>query len=221
MPATAETLVETSPKRRAILDAAAGLFMAEGYGAVSMDAVARAAQVSKATLYAHFTGKEALFAEIIDGNCARLKGSVAVALSGHATPLRAALVEIGTQWLRFLLQPRVRALHRVVIGEGGRFPDLARSFYANGPVALRLWLADWLAEEAARGRLRPGTDAELAAEQFLSLLRGDLFLRATLGLLEEVREAEIVALASAAACAIDRLYGVSSESGQEGFARTP
>jgi TetR/AcrR family transcriptional repressor of mexJK operon len=218
MSATLETLVETSPKRRAILDAAASLFMAEGYGAVSMDAVARAAQVSKATLYAHFTGKEALFAEIIDGNCAQLKGSVAVALSGHALPLRAALTEIGTQWLRFLLQPRVRALHRVVIGEGARFPGLARSFYANGPAALRLWLAGWLAEETTRGRLRPGTDAELVAEQFLSLLRGDLFIRATLGLLEEVREAEIVALAAAAASAIECLHGIPGESGQEGFA---
>lgn len=210
---------DASPKRRAILDAAARLFMAEGFGAVSMDAVARAAQVSKATLYAHFPGKEALFGDIIASNCARLQASVAVALSDHALPLREALMEMGVQWLRFLLQPRVRALHRVVIAECVRFPQLAQGFYRDGPQALRLWLAGWLAEELSRGRLRAGTDTGLAAEQFLSLLRGDTFLRATLGLLEEPEAAEIARIAGRAASALTTLYGAAgaAESRPEGF----
>ena len=54
-----------SPKRRAILNAATELFAARGYGAVSMDAIARAADVSKATLYAHFESKDRLFATIV------------------------------------------------------------------------------------------------------------------------------------------------------------
>ncbi len=56
MSATVELRSDTeSPKRQLVLDAAASLFMAHGYGAVSMDAVARAAGVSKATLYAYFS----------------------------------------------------------------------------------------------------------------------------------------------------------------------
>ena len=54
---------------RLVLDAATALFMAQGYGAVSMDAIARAAGVSKATLYAHFSSKDQLFATIIGEAC--------------------------------------------------------------------------------------------------------------------------------------------------------
>ena len=57
------------PKRQAILNAATELFVARGYGAVSMDAIARAADVSKATLYAHFESKDRLFARIVSDAC--------------------------------------------------------------------------------------------------------------------------------------------------------
>ena len=56
-------------KRQAVLDAATALFMAQGYGAVSMDAIARAAGVSKATLYAYFSSKDQFFATIISDAC--------------------------------------------------------------------------------------------------------------------------------------------------------
>ncbi|HWX50862.1 MAG TPA: TetR/AcrR family transcriptional regulator [Roseomonas sp.] len=203
--------LEASPKRRAILDAAAALFMAEGFGAVSMDAVARAAQVSKATLYAHFPGKEALFLEIISANCLKMRMMMDVALSGSRLPLEGALTELGQQWLRFLLRPQVRALHRVVVAEGMRFPHLARDFYLGGPQAVRGWLAGWLAGEQRAGRLRPDADLPQVAEQFLALLRGDLFLRATLGLVTEVEEGEVAALAARAARAIARLYGTAPD----------
>lgn len=210
MSQTAES-PEASPKRRAILDAATALFMAEGFGAVSMDSVARAAQVSKATLYAHFSGKEALFLEIIGANCLKMRMMMDVALSGSRLPLEGALAELGQQWLRFLLRPQVRALHRVVVAEGPRFPHLARDFYSGGPQAVRGWLAGWLAGEQRAGRLRADADLQQVAEQFLALLRGDLFLRATLGLVTEVEDSEVAALAARAARAIVRLYGTVPE----------
>ena len=70
MSATAEIRTEAdSPKRQAVIEAAGELFIAQGYGAVSMDAIARAAGVSKATLYAHFASKDKLFATIINEAC--------------------------------------------------------------------------------------------------------------------------------------------------------
>lgn len=221
-PSCAPACDEASPKRRAVLDSAARLFMAEGFSAVSMDAVARAAQVSKATLYAHFPGKEALFAEIVGSNCQRMREEMAAtaqAEAGHA--LGPALVVLGTHWLRFLLRPEVRALHRVVVAECIRAPELARAFYTAGPQALRRWLAGWLDEQAARGQLRPGTDTVLVADQFLALLRGDLFTRATLGLAESIAEAEIGAMAREAARAVLRLHGTPAAlaaAESEGFA---
>lgn len=210
-PPAAAAEVEASPKRRAILDAAATLFMAEGFAAVSMDAVARAAQVSKATLYAHVSGKDALFQEIVEEHCRQMQAMVPATLADHAQPLEAALTELGAHWLHFLLRPRVRALHRMVVAEGARAPELARAFYAAGPQALRGWLVAWLQAEAARGRLQPDTPVPLVAEQFFALLRGDLFLRATLGLTGPASEAEVQGLAGAAARAIARLYGAGPQ----------
>src|SRR5437016_9633551 len=52
-------------KAETILAAAERAFLAAGFGAVTMDQIAREARVSKATLYAHFTGKEELFGAVV------------------------------------------------------------------------------------------------------------------------------------------------------------
>ena len=57
--------VPVSAKARNILEAARALFIARGYEAASMDAVAKAANVSKATVYAYFNSKNELFAAIV------------------------------------------------------------------------------------------------------------------------------------------------------------
>ena len=145
MSATTELRPDSeSPKRLLVLDAAAGLFMAHGYGAVSMDAVARAAGVSKATLYAHFSSKDQLFATIIGVAC-REKIALGALLPADATDIRAALATFGDRLLRFFLDERPLALHRVVIGESTRFPELGRAFYDNGPAALHAMFGAWLA----------------------------------------------------------------------------
>ncbi|MFO1024383.1 MAG: TetR/AcrR family transcriptional regulator [Acetobacteraceae bacterium] len=175
-----DTVEPASPKRRAILGAAARLFMAEGYGAVSMDAVARAAGVSKATLYAHFGAKDRLFAAIITEACETMR-SVDVGDDRSDLPLREALTRVGRQWLRFLLNDQAMSVRRTVVAEGHKFPELAHAFYDSGPRVTRAWLADWVAREVARGRLAC-PEPERAAGQFIALLTSDLVLPATLGI---------------------------------------
>ena len=170
-----------SPKRRAILQAAGHLFMTVGYGAVSMDAVAKTAGVSKATLYAHFGAKDRLFAAIMHEACESMRRSSGVEGALAELPLQDALRSLGGQWLGFLLAEQAIAVRRVVVAEGPKFPELAHAFYDNGPRLSRAWIAGWIGDEVARGRLRC-PDAERAAEQFVSLLTGDLMLRATLGI---------------------------------------
>jgi TetR/AcrR family transcriptional regulator, mexJK operon transcriptional repressor len=219
MSAVLDLLCDTqNPKRRAIMAAAAELFMADGYAAVSMDAVARTAGVSKATLYAHFTGKESLFEAIVADGCEKMRGRADALLSDHGLPLREALTELGLHWLRFMLRPQVRALHRVMIAEAVRFPDLARAFYTAGPQAMHLWLSAWLAEEQARGHLLARADPSRLADQFLSLLRGDLFLRATLALVTEEEAApELPRIVAEAVEAFLRLNRPDAESEEEHF----
>lgn len=53
--------VEADPRRRALLEAAVGVFTRYGYRKTSMDEVARAAGISRQGLYLHFPTKEDLF----------------------------------------------------------------------------------------------------------------------------------------------------------------
>lgn len=185
-----------SPKQQAILMAAGELFMHQGYGATSMDAVARAAGVSKATLYAHFASKDALFATIINEAC--LENIVVGDFLPHDAPdLAEALTLLGTRMLRFLLQDRALAMHRVVTAESIRFPELGRAFYDNGPGLFRRVFGSWLARQQASGRLAV-PDPGLAADQFVGMLRIGAYQRATLGLPPLPTEAEIDAIVAAA-----------------------
>ncbi|MGH7189599.1 MAG: TetR/AcrR family transcriptional regulator [Acetobacteraceae bacterium] len=188
---------DPSPKQRSIAEAATRLFMAEGYDAVSMDAIARAADVSKATLYAYFASKERLFASLIGEACA-ISGPGAVALLDADTDVRATLTELAGRMLRFALEERSLAIYRVVMAESVRFPEIGRAYYERGPAVGRRALAAWLDRQMKAGKLRQG-DPEVAAEQFSGLLRTHLHLRALLGIGPAPTKAEIDAVATAAA----------------------
>ena len=179
-----------SPKRRQVLDAAQDLFLANGYGAVSMDAVARRAGVSKATLYAHFESKEALFATML-GRYSLADTLADELFASPAGDLRALLEAVGRIVLRFLLREHALALVSIAIAESARFPELGCAFYDRGPRRTHEQMRDWVAAQQAAGRVRADADPHVAAEQFAALLRSDLFLRAVLDVPPPPTEAEI------------------------------
>lgn len=185
-----------SPKRRQVQVAAEELFLTHGYGAVSMDQVARRAGVSKATLYAHFPSKDVLFATIVAD-----KGTDGVLVDGLFPPdtedLRAALEAIGLRVLRFMLRERTLAIYRIAIAESQRFPELGQAFHDNGPQRFCDRFCLWLDQLASRGLVRTPNVA-LAAQQFMALLRSGVFLRRSLALAPEATEQEITDTVSAA-----------------------
>jgi TetR/AcrR family transcriptional regulator, mexJK operon transcriptional repressor len=186
-----------SPKRQAVIEAATALFIAQGYGAVSMDAIARGAGVSKATLYAHFASKDLLFATIINQAC-RKNVAVTELLPESSDDLAAALTGLGRRMLCFLLEASSLAIHRVVVAESLRFPELGRAFYENGPVVFRQTFSAWLKEQEAAGRVVVPQPV-MAADQFIGMLKTtDVYLRSSLGLPPPPRDAEIDATVAAA-----------------------
>lgn len=193
-----------SPKRKLVLSAATSLFMAHGYGAVSMDAIARAAGVSKATLYAYFSSKDALFATIIDDAC-RENIATDEFLPPDVTDVGAALEAFGGRMLRFFLEERALAIHRVVIAESVRFPELGRAFYDSGPTTVHKAFSAWLAEQTATGRLAVA-DPAIAADQFIGMLKTRPFLRASLGMAHPT-EAEVDEVVRAAVDAFLKAHG--------------
>lgn len=165
--------------RAAILAGARRLFLAEGFARTSMDAVAAAIGVSKMTVYRHFRSKEALFAGIVGEMCDRI-ADPELARAMARLPLRAALETFGRRSLETIFAPETLGLHRVVIAESARFPELGRMFYERGPGINVATLAAYLAGNGET-KLNPAAAARLAGE-FLSLLRGYEHMRALLGL---------------------------------------
>src|SRR5436190_3841589 len=106
-------------KAESILAAAKRSFLAAGFGAVSMDAIAREAGVSKATVYAHFAGKEDLFGAVVGREC---EGYLARFSPGELDPsdVRGSLTVLGRRYLELILSPDGIALHRIILGEVAR-----------------------------------------------------------------------------------------------------
>ena len=176
-------------KRAQIIGAATDLFLAGGFSTTSMDAIARASNVSKATLYAYFASKEILFGEIVGTTC-RAKWDLDEPMPADATPhARTHLTLIGNRLLRFFLRPETLAAFRIVITESPRTPELGRSFYQAGPQGGMDWMAGIFARLNDAGELTV-PDPLAAADQFGSMLRGALFLRAIIGQ-ETITEDEI------------------------------
>jgi len=161
-------------KRGAILQGAKRVFMARGYGASSMDAVAEAAGVSKMTLYRHFDGKEALFAGLIEELCENMLAGELEAVMADLLPAE-ALRRFARRFIDTIFAPETIELHRVVLAEVTRFPELGRLFYESGPARNIAALAGYFVERA------DDPDAIAAAETFLEMLRGYTHLRVLLG----------------------------------------
>ena len=165
-------------KREAILEAARKVFMQVGFGAASMDSIANEARVSKQTVYNHFGSKEELFAAMI-------RSWVEQKLTVFSEAARGGKPEetfrtIAHQYLdRGAAEQRV-SMYRILMGEASRFPGLGDIFYKSGPAVVRKFLADYLAEQDARGVMRV-ENPRLAADQFYGMLNG-CQLKAQLGI---------------------------------------
>jgi AcrR family transcriptional regulator len=183
-------------KAESILAAAKRTFLASGFGTVSMDTIAREAGVSKATVYAHFAGKEELFGAVIGRECGLYFARFS---AGELDPanLRASLVVLGRRYLELVLSPDAIALHRIILGEVTRFPGLGEVFWRAGPERQRLQIEAFLKSAVASGTLTV-PDTRLAAEQFVSLVRGEIQLRQLLLLEAKAGEAEIDAVVEGA-----------------------
>jgi TetR/AcrR family transcriptional repressor of mexJK operon len=154
-------------KRRAILEGATEVFLRSGYRGASMDQIAALAGVSKQTVYKHFSDKEALFSEIVISAVDAVAGPVhdEVLKLEDSGDVEADLRGLARRLLGRVMQPRILRLRRLVIGEAGRFPDLGRTFYEQGPGRTIAALGAVFEGLAARGVLRL-QDPALAAAHF-------------------------------------------------------
>lgn len=158
----AAALLETS-----ILDQATAAFLADGYAATTIEAIARTCGVAKRTIYARWSGKPALFRAVLE----RLMTKWLSTAGDWAEPesLEAALDEASDRILAVALTPEAVALHRLLIAESARFPELPLLLQQAGASEGTARIAALLDRAIAQGTLPP-QDTAFAAEQFLHLL---------------------------------------------------
>ena len=165
--ATERSPNRSTRKRRAILEAATELFLGHGYLGTTMDEVAARAGVSKQTVYKHFDDKRSLFAEIVTTTVGEASDPVhnEVLSLEDTGDIEADLHDLAHRQLSMVMQPTLLRLRRLVIGEVGRFPELGRAFYEQGPARTIAALATAFEGLAERGVLRLD-DPQLAAAHF-------------------------------------------------------
>jgi AcrR family transcriptional regulator len=162
------TDAERSQRRDDILDAAVRLFLAGGFEQVTLDDIAPAARVAKRTIYTYFGDRTEIFLAAVE----RLRDRTLAPPSDQDRI--ADLDDLATGIVRALHSDEAVGLHRLMIAESGRFPELAHRFYEDGP---RRYIAA-LAERLPW----PDTGRAERAEALFALLLGERHRQRLLGL---------------------------------------
>jgi AcrR family transcriptional regulator len=139
-----------------IVRAAMQVFAEKGFAAARLEDIARRAGVSKGALYLYFETKEDLFRAVVDVAIAPNIEQVRALLAAHPGPfadlLRALAVRIG----QLVTTLPVGGVIKMVIGEAGNFPELARVWHDRLVAQLLGGLTEAVARAQARGEVKPG-----------------------------------------------------------------
>ncbi|MCA8881013.1 MAG: TetR/AcrR family transcriptional regulator [Rhodobacteraceae bacterium] len=172
-----------------VVAGARDVFLREGFEGASVDAIAKAAGVSKATLYSYFPDKRLLFLEVARTECLRHAES-AMVLARTGQGVAATLKDVARRITGLYLSDFGLQVFRICVAECDRFPELGRTFYQSGPALARERLAAFLSAAVAKGELVV-QDCHLAADQFVELCKADLFARRVFNVRERITDAEI------------------------------
>ena len=110
-----------------LLDIATRMFLEQGFEATSIDALAEAASIGKATLYARYADKDALFADVLRRRILEVYGSLeaefATALATE--DMEATLHKVADRFIAQTMAESSVTLGRILAAQGARFPELA------------------------------------------------------------------------------------------------
>jgi len=179
-------------KRAAIMAAAKALFSQGGLAGVSMDAIARKADVSKLTLYSHFRSKDELFQTAVAEKC---QEHTPPDFFDAASPqsLRARLRAIGRGFAALVMSKEALNLYRMMAaqaGAGSHGSHLGKLFFAAGPQRNLERFSALLKHAHAAGELRV-PDPRRAAGHFFCLLQGVPYLRVIVGESRSIPQREL------------------------------
>jgi len=193
-------------RRQAILAIAREVFVEEGYGAASMSAIAARLGGSKGTLYNYFRSKEALFAAMVGDQSAQKQAEL-FQLDDEVDDVADVLTRLGRRVVRLMLSEEVLCMHRIVVAESGRFPEIGEALYEAGPKRGKAPLINYLNRAIKDGRLKPA-DPERMAGHAIELALSGLYRRRLWNVGPPPTEAEIDENVDAAIEVFMAAYGV-------------
>lgn len=158
-----------SKKRQQILSAAMELFCKQGYG-ISMDAIAEHANVSKQTVYSHFSSKDQLFETCIIEKCQ--SAGVDWDLASETRAAHIVLREYGWLFQNLLLGEEAQSTFSNTMRQSDSHPDIAKVFLEQGPVRNINLISDYLTTLVDKGELPLCSNTQDAAMQLLLMLHG-------------------------------------------------
>ena len=154
-------------RRDTILEVAGRSFLEHGYAGTTMSGIAAKLGGSKGTLWNYYPSKEVLFGAVLDRATAAFREQLTLTLSPDDS-IEAALTKFCSKFLGKLTMPESLALHRLVVGEAARFPEMGRIFYERAPWKTQELLACYLEKAAEKGQIR--CEDPFAAAQYLTSL---------------------------------------------------
>lgn len=164
---------DDSAKRRQILEGARAVFLEFGFDGASMGEIARAAGVSKGTLYVYFADKNSLFCEIVEQE-SLVQGMLSFDFVADRG-IEATLQAFGNAYIGLICNPRGASAIRTVMAIAERMPDIGRRYYERVIANTIGRFARYLEGQVAAGALAID-DCELAAAQFMQVCQATLFL---------------------------------------------
>ncbi len=200
-----QAVVRKGRKFDQVLAGAREVFLRDGFEGASVDDIARAAGVSKATLYSYFPDKRLLFMEVAKAQCQH-QAEAAISTMDTTRPPAEVLREIGHTFLGFIFSQMGQRIFRICVAESDRFPELGREFYQSGPMTMRNAVVAYLHAARDRGEVRIG-DMDLAADQFAELCKADLWPKLIFGLRDSFTEDEITRIVDGAIETFMARYG--------------
>jgi TetR/AcrR family transcriptional repressor of mexJK operon len=180
--------------RERILSVATDLFLTQGYGLTTIEAIARHAGISKRTFYHRFEDKAALFTAVVHHVVAQLRPPADVPLLEGPT-LHDVLERLAGLILRAALSPPALALHRLIVAESARFPQLIRAVNEQGGTDEATALISGLLARELDTSILPSAARAFAAQQFLQMVVA-LPQRRAMGLGSPLTAAELDSWAS-------------------------
>ena len=184
--AVAEAQIRRGRKYDQVVEGAREVFLRDGFEGASVDDIARAAGVSKATLYSYFPDKRLLFMEVATAQCER-QAQTSIDCIDNSRPPAEILTMVGRQFLGFIYSDMGQRIFRICVAESDRFPQLGQEFYHSGPMMMKTAMVKYLNCAADRGELQID-DFELAADQFAELCKADLWPKRIFGIIDDVTE---------------------------------